>query len=658
MNIFRKKPNVAQLPVETKVSAVGYLISSILGNSTIHRPKDYLSYAKEGYGDNVIVFRCINEIANAISSIEWYVRNQAGSELKNHDAMRLLRNPNATQSWGDFIKDVVSYYFIAGNSYVEAQTGENARLTNPSELWCLRPDRMQIVNGEFGIPRAYEYCNGSTYRFAVDQLTGFSKVHHWKRFNPTDDFYGMSPIEAASFVIDQHNAGSIYNAALLQNGAQPSAIASIKSDTSENGLMALKAAIDEKYSGVANAGKVIVTSAELSWQPIATHSRDMQLTENMREAAQSICIALGVPIELILPVGTTYSNKAEARSIFWENTIIPLVKQMRDGMLNGWLAKFYPKDKLEFYYDENDIVALMPQRAAYQDRVLMLYDRGLITVNEAREEFNLSAIKVAPAIAPEAKSRAIETKNSLENIENLIDRPAVVADNVAETKQILELLVMQFGQAFIDDAGLTMQMLNDAALTSYVKNRSAEMVTQINTTTKSLLKDVISQSLQANEGIDALKSSIEALFTDFAPWRAQMIATTEVTQAIGTSSLAAAKQAGIKNIEWLAVIDGATRDTHSAIDGTVVRVGSDFRLNDGDKGKTTGKFGKASNNINCRCAIAASFSEVTQRTYDQRRILWKKQDVMRKKAEATFATAFVAIFEKQKNIILKGIGNG
>ena len=53
-------------------------------------------------------------------------------------------------------------------------------------------------------------------------MTGRSTVLHLKTFNPLNDWYGLSPIEAAAYSIDQHNQAGAWNQAMLQNGARPS----------------------------------------------------------------------------------------------------------------------------------------------------------------------------------------------------------------------------------------------------------------------------------------------------------------------------------------------------------------------------------------------------------------------------------------------------
>ena len=76
----------------------------------------------------------------------------------------------------------------------------------PEELWTLRPDRVKVVPGRAGWPEAWEYSvDGRSVRIGRAE-DGWSPVMQLKLFHPTDDHYGFSPLEAAAFAIDVHNA--------------------------------------------------------------------------------------------------------------------------------------------------------------------------------------------------------------------------------------------------------------------------------------------------------------------------------------------------------------------------------------------------------------------------------------------------------------------
>ncbi len=64
---------------------------------------------------------------------------------------------------------------------------------------------MKVVPGPEGWPQAYEYSvAGRTVRFDMGERP--APLLHVALFNPVDDHYGLSPLEAAAFALDVHNA--------------------------------------------------------------------------------------------------------------------------------------------------------------------------------------------------------------------------------------------------------------------------------------------------------------------------------------------------------------------------------------------------------------------------------------------------------------------
>jgi len=77
-----------------------------------------------------------------------------------------------------------------------------------------------------------------------------------KLFHPTNDHYGLSPIEAAATAIDIHNTASRWNKALLDNSARPSGALVY---TSRDGNLTveqydrLKAELEQGFQGAAHS---------------------------------------------------------------------------------------------------------------------------------------------------------------------------------------------------------------------------------------------------------------------------------------------------------------------------------------------------------------------------------------------------------------------
>lgn len=163
----------------------------------------YDDLAEIGYKKNVIVYRCIQLISRALASVEWNLQD-GDNVIHDHEILDLMNKPNATQYKTTFIEEAVSYLLLSGNCYIMA---EKASDSSPKNLYLLRPDRVKVIPGPSGFPLAYQYQVANNKRvFEVDQETGRSDILHIKLFNPLDDWYGMSPIEAAIGSINQHNS--------------------------------------------------------------------------------------------------------------------------------------------------------------------------------------------------------------------------------------------------------------------------------------------------------------------------------------------------------------------------------------------------------------------------------------------------------------------
>lgn len=363
----------------------------------------YDQLAEEGYQQNAIVYRCVNEIANSASrvSINLFRGDQ---ELEEHPLLDLLYNPSPVISQVEFFQAVYAYLLISGNSYMLSVGGDR---TPPTELYNLRPDRIKIKAGKRAMPLSYDYIIGGQTidSYAVDQATGNSKVKHIKYFNPLDDFYGMSPIQASSVDIDQHNLANKHNVNLMQNGARPSGAVVFKPKDETGAAMQLSDVqrnqlvndINQRFSGSANAGKPMLLEGDFDWKEMGLSPKDMDFTQLKHMSAKDIALVYGVPSQLIgIPDSQTYSNFAEAKLALYNETIIPLLDKVQAD-LNEWLTPMFGED-LELRYDIDSIPAMAEQRKRVFESVTQGVQNGILTRNEAREQLGYEPIDGADSL--------------------------------------------------------------------------------------------------------------------------------------------------------------------------------------------------------------------------------------------------------------------
>ena len=367
-----------------------------VGYSTPKRDS-YIDYAQEGYQENAVVYKCINEISNGASSVQLKVFDE-DIELDNHPLINLLKRPNPLQAGNEFFQCLYSFLLLSGNSYVLRTGADNQP---PKELHLLRPDRVKIEPSNTTIPKSYLYeLSGKVVNtYPVDPETGRSEVKHFKLFNPTDDYYGLSPIRASSVDIDQHNYSAKHNVNLLMNGARPSGAIVFKPkdevgqsvQLTESQRQQLISDLELRFQGTDNSGRAMLLEGDFDWKEMGLSPKDMDFLQLKNMSARDIAMCFGVPSQLVgIPDAQTYSNVQEARLALYEETIIPLIKRVESD-LNEYLAPAYG-ERLRIQYDIDSIPAMAERRRRIYENVTGAVREGIISRNEARERLGLEPI--------------------------------------------------------------------------------------------------------------------------------------------------------------------------------------------------------------------------------------------------------------------------
>ena len=352
---------------ERKQSKARALVALSTPGQPVWTPKNYAALARAGFERNVIAYRCIRLVAEAASAAPLRVIEN-GAVMADHPLLTLLAHPNAEQSGAALLESLYGYLQTAGNAYLEAAMLDG----EVRELYALRPDRMKAVVGASGWAEAWEYSvSGRKTLFRAD-AAGFSPILQMKLFHPTNDHYGLSPLEAAATAVDFHNAALAWNKALLDNAARPSGALVYKGPDGAETLTAeqferLKSELSDAYSGIANAGRPLVLDGGLDWRSMSLTPSDMDFVEAKNGAAREIALAFGVPPMLLgIPGDNTYANYREANLAFWKQTVLPLVKKTA-ASLSTWLSPKFSGARLEC--DTQRIEALAADRDAEWARV-------------------------------------------------------------------------------------------------------------------------------------------------------------------------------------------------------------------------------------------------------------------------------------------------
>lgn len=363
-------------------------------------PRNYKSYAREGYGGNDTLYKVVNyAIINgaAIPPVLYTDKSQVGKpdgkRIENHPLLDKLAQPNPEQSGTFFRKSIIGYFLIAGNAFIYANRA--AKNGPPDELWTLPPDRVKPIPDQTRGIVGYQYEDWPAEKNPIPS----NLISHIRTWNPEDPFFGMSPVQVAAIMIDQQTDARKWNLSLFQNFLKPPGAWTTTALLSPNERSKLEARINEKMAGFRNAGKVPVLDGALKFEPSAVNPSEMDWKESMKFNAGSIANVYNMPPQLIGDTSsTTYDNYEQAEVVSYTEFIFPTLDDVYDNW-RGWLVPMYSdlaNSGAYLYYDKESVEVvqkvIQARKDAQADRANKMWMSGLGTLNECREKCGLEPI--------------------------------------------------------------------------------------------------------------------------------------------------------------------------------------------------------------------------------------------------------------------------
>jgi len=411
-----KLPRWAQLDLkESRVNKV------VLMGLNMPGPIDHIAYgalAKESYERSVPVFACVSEVMKAAASVPWVLMQQSRSgaggkfagrymtpdtarksfmfhgkkqhivrkqleqtEVEQHPLLTLIERPNPWQAQAEFIAQQVGYWLLSGNSYEEFASLKTKQAdAPPQEMYNLRPDRTSVLPNNMENRRQYP----ELVKFVPDptswvlgyqyELNGKKEnfepqaIIHKKFFHPTNDWYGLSPLQVAARAYRTDNVAADWNFALLKNQGRPSGALVSPHTVEADAFDRMKKEMEDMISGADSAGRPMFLTGGLEWVQFGMSPLEMDWLLGRRFSRVEICSVFNVPPELIGDnEHKTYNSFPEARRAFWMEAVLPILDAIRDA----WNMRLVPLygDNLFLDYDRDQIDALAENQEAVWNRV-------------------------------------------------------------------------------------------------------------------------------------------------------------------------------------------------------------------------------------------------------------------------------------------------
>ena len=322
------------------------------------------------------VYAAVRAIADGVSSQRLRFFGPEG-EILRHPAVELFKRVNPFATYRSLMQETVSSLELTGNAFWYAPPNSFGA---PAEIWHLPPNRVKVV------PHKTDFIAGYILRGGDGEVKlSRDEVVHLRYPNPSDPFYGRSPLQAAAEAVDADEAMSKAQVNAFTNSIFPGLALASEHKLSRETIDRLRRELHRTTGSYRRAGTTLILDQGLRPLPLGRTPQEMNFLASARATAARILAVFGVP-EAIVGVSKDV-NRASAQAleyIFARYTLWPKMQLLSSQVTQDLCARFDPALRCEF---DSPVPADGAERRA--DMVARL-EHGVITVNEARAALGMA----------------------------------------------------------------------------------------------------------------------------------------------------------------------------------------------------------------------------------------------------------------------------
>jgi len=392
--------------VVEKRSAQGPVImSSLFGRRVPTSPKNDEEYLKL-FGDNPWVYSSVWAISNSGANLPMRifrkVDKKADTNLQQprgtpegwedvtdqsekYGLVRILQNPNPSQTTYDLLETTLGYLELAGRMYWEVAEMKNGE---PGELYPVRPTRMlPVADSEgFGISGYVFKVEGSNdeEKFEAEEIIPF------RYFDPLSDWGGQAAVKAATVAIILDQQANELNQAFFANDASPSGVLQVDREISEEEFERLSTQWKIRHKGARKSFKTALLPPGVTWSKTGDSLTEMKFEGLRKMNRQEILTVFGVPpVKVGLLEYAKYSNFNLQEKAFYQDTIRPKMHKIESSLDKFLAPRFAKEGVFRVRFDMSEYLADdFLTRVKAND---MLFRIGARNANEIRKELGLGA---------------------------------------------------------------------------------------------------------------------------------------------------------------------------------------------------------------------------------------------------------------------------
>ena len=336
------------------------------------------------------VLACVTMLAEDVAKLPWSIfhvaEGQGLKEAKDHFLYDLLDRPNEWQNGLEFREQNQVGLILRGNAFaVKIRNGRGQVLkfvpVNPDwvALWEAPDGELFYRVTPSGLHLRAELMNEPF-------LIPFADMFHIRGFS-MNGLLGASRIALTREAIALASAFEMQHARWMGQGARPSGMLSPKDKSlSADAAERLAERLKERFSGLQNSGKLIVTEEAMEFKAFAMTAADLEFIASRQFQLQEIARIFRIPPHMIGELSrSTFNNVAQQGQEYINYTLT--------GYTNRWRAKFssdfdLKRQGLSVEFDYRELTTADMQTRVNNWRTMIM--SMMATPDEARIDLDMA----------------------------------------------------------------------------------------------------------------------------------------------------------------------------------------------------------------------------------------------------------------------------
>lgn len=614
------------------------------------------------YSQSYIVYRAIRSIAENVPQAQYKIFDGERVLPPTDPVSQIFLNPNPFMSRFEFWEALTTYLNYRGETfiYMNKSVGNlTGRRTLPAELWVLDPT---LVKHSFDKGELAGWTYNNQLVMEPDELIHFKlfnpNAHQFRGLSPIAS--ARNEIDA-DYSASRWNKVFFDNNATPDSVIQVDKDKEI--DIKD--LRKLKKMWYEKHGGTENAHKTAFLLGGMTFKHMSLSQKDMDYIIGRQFSRDATLSVFGVHpfVAGFYDSGTvTRATAKEAKRLFWTGTLIPQLIRIEEKLAVKFFPKYAPglvgkfdlsqveelqddfnesvtsgKELFSLGYTRNEINTRLqlgmpkddtdgdvrylpinmvevgedegiPEKAinpptqkakidknVYARRYLRLQGKFEKVLHSKIKKYIFNQRKKVLEILNSQKAVSDERKlKIMAELRALFDAMEDIL--ISQVEPIYVEAGTQAGEMALENLGIRREFI----VPQNILNTRLNMVKGMNETIYSSLKTDIFEGIKAGESIAEISTRVKDVYNTTTN-RSRVIARTETASLMSGTTNDVYKSEGVTKKEWIATVDGETRDSHIQVDGEVRAMGQMFSNGLEYPGDPSGSPEEV---INCRCALA------------------------------------------------------